>query len=82
MAKARKMNRGISGATKNHPDSSPKLVQISNGHVFKDFLQLEAFCGIRLSGWKYGNPSSVECSTCRELYEVFAMEKEAAAKKR
>lgn len=82
MAKPKKMNRGITGTTKNYPDSSPKFVQLSKGHAFKSFLQLEAFCGIQLSGWKYGHPQDIECDTCRELYEAHMAEKEAAAKKR
>lgn len=69
MAKAKKMNRGITGAVKNHPDTSPKLFKLSKGHSFEKFIPLVSFCGVELSGWAYGTQDEVTCGPCRELIE-------------
>lgn len=76
MAKARKMNRGITGLNKEHPDTSPKLVTISLGHIIKNRIFMEAYCGSNGSGWRYGNVSDSNCSSCVELFRA---EEEALA---
>lgn len=76
MAKARKMNRGITGTVKNHPDNSPKLVTISLGHIIQNRIQMQAYCGSRGSGWRYGMINDVDCSECVELFRA---EEEALA---
>lgn len=82
MAKASKMNRGFTGVTSNHPDTTPKLVRLSGGHAFANFIPLVSFCGQPLSGWKYGSEHEIVCKECGTLYEADRLEKEASKNKR
>lgn len=70
MAKARKMNRGVTGKVSSHPDNSVKMVVISLGHIISNQIEMRAFCGIEGHQWRYGKVDDVKCTSCIELYEA------------
>lgn len=67
MAKAKKMNRGIT-TKKQHETAPTNWIQYSSGHAVERLMT--GYCGKSLSGWRSGVKEEITCDECRNAIEA------------